>query len=551
MAEKRSEENISELRDFLKSSRRGFLKGSLATGAGLVVGAAGITPAVASTASPQASEPCKIYGFETPPAPISVSAIKKTMTADVIVLGAGYAGLCAANAAADKGAKVIVLEKRSTYTTHGSWNASYNDRLHKSQNVTISRDMLAADLMRFGVYQPNARLHKLWLDESGRIMDKLMDIADENGATYYIDTDVKTHWPYTEFPIGINFLPKSNITLSAILEKRAKSKGVEILYDTPAAQLIRKNSKGNVSGVVGKSKDGYIQVNGKAVIICTGDYGSNQEMKEKYSPRSLKAINNQYAEGSNTGDGILMGMWVGGAKQETDCPMLWDGMIAGHGMFVGIARQPFLNVNILGERYANEDAPFGYTANADNEQPTSQKWTVWDAKWNTDKEKLHGTACENMHATRVMPFAFDDRAYQAWKSKGVIIEADTIEALGAKMNVPVDTFAATVRRYNELVAKGSDEDFGKDPEKLTSIIQPPFGAAKVGTGLLVTLDGLRVNTSLEVLDTQGKAISGLYAAGNASGDFFVHDYPITVMGVSLGRAYTFGWIAGENAAKVG
>lgn len=68
-----------------------------------------------------------------------------------------------------------------------------------------------------------------------------------------------------------------------------------------------------------------------------------------------------------------------------------------------------------------------------------------------------------------------------------------------------------------------DEDFGKDPTKLTSIIQPPFGFAKTGTGSLVTLDGLRIKTDLQVLDTEGKPIPGLYAAGNESGDFFSKD----------------------------
>jgi fumarate reductase flavoprotein subunit len=117
------------------------------------------------------------------------------------------------------------------------------------------------------------------------------------------------------------------------------------------------------------------------------------------------------------------------------------------------------------------------------------------------------------------------------------------------MKVPKETFLATVDRYNELVAKGVDEDFGKDPAKLTAILKAPFGACKVGTGILVTTDGLRIDTDMRVLDAEGKAIPGLYAAGNASGDFFANDYPITVAGVSHGRALTFGWLAGEHASK--
>jgi fumarate reductase flavoprotein subunit len=225
--------------------------------------------------------------------------------------------------------------------------------------------------------------------------------------------------------------------------------------------------------------------------------------------------------------------------------MLWDGHIPGvGGMHMTLARQPWLYVNVLGERYANEDAPFGYTANQDIKQPTSMKWAVWDGKWADDVMQLHGTVCEAMHP----PF-WSDESYQDYMDQGVIIEADTLEALAEKMEVPVDAFLATVERYNELYELGQDLDFGKDPAKLTSIVEGPFGAAKVGTGILVTCDGLRVNTDLQVLNAEGEPIPGLYAAGNASGDFFANDYPIDTHGLSHGRALTFGWLAGESAAK--
>lgn len=534
--------------------RRTFLKGSLTIGAaGLLAGITGI-PGIAeatTTANSVSAGKCKKYSFDTPPAPIPARKIKTRKSVDVAVLGAGLAGLCAAYAAADKGAKVILLEKRKTFTFHGGWNASVDDRLHKSQKINIPKDKIMAEVMRFGAYQPNARLIKLYLDECGRVMDKMLDLADAAGIKYYVDTDNKSYWPYTEFPTAIQFLPGWNFTLCGMLEKYVKAKGVEILYETPAVQLIRKDKKSKVTGLVAKGKDGYVQVDAvKGVILSTGCYVNNREMFEKYSPRCLKIVGDGYPEGSNTGDGIIMGMWVGGVKQETDCPMLWDGFTAIPGGFrnsvVNLARQPFLYVNLLGERYANEDAPFGYTANQDIGQPGSWKWTVWDANWNTDKDKMHGTVCEKMVKTPL----WNDKSYDHFKNKGVIVEADTIEELAAKMQVPKDTLAATIKRYNDLVQKGVDEDFGKDPVKLTAIIKPPFGACKTGAGLLVTMDGLRINTDLQVLDAKSKPIPGLYAAGNASGDFFCNDYPITTTGISHGRAYTFGWLAGEKVAAL-
>jgi len=531
-------------------SRRQLLVGA---GATVAFGAAAsfLPKVVTNAAAATKTTVCKKYSFETPPAPIPASQIKTKKSADVVVLGAGLGGLCAAYAAADKGAKVVLLEKRKTFTFHGGWNASLDDRLHKSNNIVIPKDRWMAEIMRFGAYNANAKLIKLWLDEHGRIMNKILDMADAAKIKYFVDTNNKSYWPYTEYPSAIQFLPGWNYTLCGLLEKNIKEKGVDLLYETPAVQLIRKHKKGKVTGVVAKGKDGYVQVDAaKGVIICSGGYTNNREMLEKYSPRCLKITGNGYPEGSDTGDGILMVMWIGGAKQETDAPMLWDGFSTVPGGFrdsvVNLTRQPFLNVNLLGERYMNEDAPFGFTANQDMRQPESKKWTVWDANWDADKDKLHGTVCENMVKTPL----WSNKDYEKFKNKGIIVEADTLEGLADNMKVPRDTFIATVKRYNQLVQKAVDDDFGKDSVKLTAIVKPPFGAGITGAGLLVTMDGLRINTDLQVLDTEGKPIPGLYAAGNASGDFFSNDYPITTTGVSHGRAYTFGWLAGEKAAEL-
>lgn len=535
-------------------SRRNFLKSAAIGLTGVAGGGllAGCGPQAAEEvqesppAGAEAGAEVAQASFETPPDPIPASDIKTTKAADVVILGAGLSGLCAANAAAAQGASVIVLEKRETFTFHGMDNGVIGDRFHIAEGVDVPKDEVMADIMRFGGYRQNPRLVALWANESGRVMNHLLDMADAEGLGYVIDTDTKEHWPYREFATSIQFTPARQASLIPLLEKNAKAAGVEFLYETPARQLVQ-DSSGKVTGVIGEGPDGYVQVDAaKGVIICTGGYGSNMEMLAKYAPRATKVVNNQYVEQSNTGDGILMGIWAGGAKQEDACPMLWDGHIPGiGGMHMTLARQPWLYVNVLGERYSNEDAPFGYTANQDIKQPTSMKWAIWDAKWETDVVKLHGTVCEAMRP----PF-WTPESYQDYMDRGVIIEADTLEELAEKMEVPKETFLATVARYNELVELGVDEDFGKDPAKLTSIVEPPFAASKVGTGILVTCDGLRINTKLQVLNADGEPIPGLYAAGNASGDFFANDYPIDVHGLSHGRALTFGWLAGEEVASL-
>lgn len=535
----------------MKEGRRDFLKGSLVLGAtGLISSLPGTDIYAAgqkkASQSPGRVDCQKKYAFETPPEPIPDSQIKSRISADVVVLGAGISGLCAAYSAASNGAKVIVVEKRKKYTSHGVWNGTLGNQLHKAQNINIPKDEVMADLMRFGAYHPNAELIRLWINESGRIMDRILDIADASGVKYMLDTDTKYHWPYKEYPLSILFQPAGNMTLVKMLAGNVVKKGVEIRYQSPALQLTT-DRKHKVTGVITRDKNGYTRISAKkGVIICTGGYGNNKEMLEKYAPRALDIVRNGYPEGSNTGDGIMMGMWIGAAKQKTSCPMLWDGYTKKHGLLVNIARQPFLNVNLLGERYANEDAPFGYTANQDLQQPESMKWTVWDRNWKADAKKMHGTVCESMEH---VPMLWNSKSYDRWKRKGVIIEADTLHDLARKMKIPRDKFLATVNRYNQLVKNGVDDDFGKDPQKLTAIAKPPFGAAKTGCGLMVTLDGLRINTELHVLNNDGKPISGLYAAGNASGDFFANDYAISCVGSSHGRAITFGWLAGEKVSR--
>jgi fumarate reductase flavoprotein subunit len=115
------------------------------------------------------------------PDPIPASDIEERKLADVVVLGAGISGLWAAYSAAGAGAKVIVLEKRNTYTFHGAWNGVVDSRLHKAQGIEIPKDEVMTEFIRFVAYHPHPRLIKLWLDGSRRVVDRLLDMPDVEG----------------------------------------------------------------------------------------------------------------------------------------------------------------------------------------------------------------------------------------------------------------------------------------------------------------------------------------------------------------------------------
>jgi fumarate reductase flavoprotein subunit len=328
-----------------------------------------------------------------------------------------------------------------------------------------------------------------------------------------------------------------------ILEDNALKNGADIRYQINALQLIRKED-GRVSGLIAKDNDGnYIQFNAdKGVILCTGDYGSNPEMMEKYCPWAADVAkkHNIYFPPLNTGDGHKMALKVGAVMElPPHAPM--DHVI---GLWLPMGMNAFLRVNIRGERYENEDVPGQSMANSLFRQPEWKLWQVFDAKWPEEVPNM-GIGLSKI----IVGDETQQKELQKKIEQGMCLQADTIEELATKMKVPEETFKKTIARYNELARAGKDLDFGKRADRLTTVEKPPFYAGSANPTFLVVLGGMNVNPDHQALDADGKVIPGLYLAGNTAGGFFANDYPTMVAGISHGRALTFGFIAGKNAAS--
>jgi fumarate reductase flavoprotein subunit len=344
------------------------------------------------------------------------------------------------------------------------------------------------------------------------------------------------------------FRPNRQDTLAQMLLDRGRAVGAEYYFETPAARLIRKG-QGRVTGVIAQNKNGdYIRFQAnKGVILCTGDYGHDREMVAKYCNWVPEDIKIEYATTVNTGDGHKMGMWVGAAIDDLPhCPMLFDfASFADQGLF-NIGRQPWLYVNSQGERFMNEDLPWGYECNQLLLQPGHSAWSVWDDKYPQEIPVMHSQCCKNMGPPTNL---WNPKQLVDAIDKGGVLTASTLEELGHKMQVPLDTFLATVKRYNELARQGKDIDFNKHQDRLTTLEKPLYYACKMEPRLMVVLSGLKINTRLQVLDTNRQVIPGLYAAGNTSGSFFGGNvYSTTTPGVTHSRAWTFGRLAGLTAA---
>jgi fumarate reductase flavoprotein subunit len=486
--------------------------------------------------------------FEVPPPPIPSKDIKKTITADVVVAGAGISGLTAALSAVEAGAKTILLEKGSTYNVRGLHNAAISSRLQKEAGIKIDTDQVISTIMEFGSYRSDQRIVKLWADNCSKVMDWLLDMAEAAKIKVVLDPTTKS-WYFPNYPLIHVFMPKYQETLAEMLLSNAKTRGVEFYFKTPAVRLLREG-KNRVTGVIAQTPQGdYIQFNAnRAVVFCTGDYGSDRQMVEKYCDwRALGNLKCAYEGDLNTGDGLKMGLWVGAAVDDPHhCVMLFDWAVWSEQGLFNMARQPWLYVNSNGERFMNEDLPWGYECNQILRQPNGYAWAIWDAKYNQEVPKMKSQCCKNMGPPT---YLWDPKQLDEAIEKKNVLTAQTIQELAQKMAVPIEAFNPTVGRYNELARDGKDLDFGKHPDRLTTIEKPPFYACQMEVRYMVILSGLKVNTKLQVLDTNRNIIPGLYAAGNVSGSLFGNVYPTTVPGLTHSRAWTFGRLAGLNAAS--
>jgi fumarate reductase flavoprotein subunit len=496
------------------------------------------------------------WTYQVPSFEIPSEDIRETFTADVVVVGAGTSGKAAALTASLAGAKVIQIDRHTTYRYSGGHIGAIDSRLQKKLGIVIDKDEVCLALMKYAGNHPDQRLIRMWADNSGATLDWIMDMTDPEGIETQMyqwprpaGFDLKTEY-YPEFPVthwqtdGTNTELDHSLSLGN-LEKHALKNGVEIRYQTRAMQLVRRGN-GRVTGVIALNKAGnYVQFNArKAVVLCTGDYGNNPWMMQKYCPHGAAAAleNNIYMvrnedlrvapEPLDTGDGHQMAMRIGAVMEPgPHAPMA-------HAAAGPLLANTFLRVNIEGVRYENEDVPGQSLANSLVRQPGKTCWQVFDSKWEKEIETM-GVGLGKMTKA--------DDAMRERVESGTV-KADTIEELGRKMQVPVKTFKATVDRYNELARMGRDLDFGTRPDRMKTIEKPPFYAGMGHQAFLVVLGGLNTNIRLQPLDADRRVIPGLYLAGNTIGNRFAIDYPTMCAGLSHGMAYVSGRFAGMYAA---
>ncbi len=557
-------------------SRRAFIKGTAISAVGIASATTLLTgcnnDSNSGANAPLDSEPVTTPSYEIAPSPIPDKDIKSTLDTDVLVVGGGTGGMFAVLSAAESNVRTMLIEKGSAGAFGPAWMAAVDSSLQKQLGIKLDKDEIVAELCRYGGHLVDQRLIRLWADKSGEAMDWFMPIAEAGGLKTMVETDLKQGF-YKSYPVAhITFPPDTKATsfptggigsqfYIPVMVKKAQELGVDIRYKTALVQLIREE-KGRVTGAIAKDDKGeYIKINAaKGVILCTGGYARDAEMVTALSPRAL-ATSLNVAPLTNTGDGIKAALWIGAAIDPHHSMMVFDRglVIPGkelgppwQGGFLQLGSQPFLKVNQKGERFVNEDLPYDYCWDAALMQPGQTWWQVWDNNWQQDVERFHNIFCSRIIPDPGAPPRAGLEAIEQEITKlaemGIIKKANSIEELAKQMGVPASALNATVTRYNELAKQGQDLDFGKTAGKLSTLAAPPYYAANLAGLLICNLNGLRVNTKLEVLDKDHQVIPGLYAAGNDSGSFFAFNYPELLGGIALGRTATFGRLSGLSAA---
>jgi fumarate reductase flavoprotein subunit len=491
----------------------------------------------------------------------------KTLKTDIVIIGAGGAGLAAAAQAAEKGAKVIVLEKRHAAGGNSAMATGFfgaESPTQKRMNIDAPRDELFKLAMEYTHWAINPRIMRAYVDISG---DTVRWLEEKGLKIEFVTTLNPRHTIRTFHRI-------LGATVIKILVKSCQELGVKLLYNSPV-KTVTTDEKGKVSGVIAETEDGEIRINAKSIIITTGGYGANKRLLKKYCPTYT---NDMIYLGLRelTGDGLIMATQLGAATESLGVLHYWGARYPGPRLVNLVNRQPeVVWVNKNGERYCDETVIFdmAYRGNVVDRQPGKISYTLFDEKmkrnmmsagqmhpsiganWNdlTDLSKGTASIADKFYGFQKSSIAnWTDlpKQLQIEAAKGGVKIANTWDEIAKWMGVAPKVLNSTISEYNSFCKKGHDNIFVKDKEYLKPLSTPPYYAVKCYSHFPDTIGGIKVDPLMEVIDKQSNnPIPGLYAAGVCVGGWQSDTYCFILTGSMFGFALNSGRIAGESAAN--
>ena len=497
----------------------------------------------------------------------NATAEDSTVEADVVVVGAGGAGMTAAITAAGEGKSVVILESQSmvggnSVRATGGMNAGktvYQDENEFGESAGVEKTLKTAAEKyadnetitalaktvseQWAAYQANptgyfdsVELMELDTMIGGKgindpeLVETLcansadaIDWLDEHGITLHNVSSFggasvkRIHRPVNAegktVSVGSYMIP--------LLEENCEKAGVKMMLDTTATEILT-DANGAAVGVKATGASGEtVTVNAKAVVLATGGFGANLDMVVKYKPE-LKGFMTTNAPGIQ-GQGIEMAQAIGAATVDMDQIQIHPTVEANTAALIteGLRGDGAVLINAEGKRFIDEVGTRDVVSAAEIAQTGSYSWLVVDQAM--------------VDASSVI---------QGYIKKGYTVTGETYEELGKAMGVDAAAFAETMEKWNGYVEAKNDPDFGR-----TSFANPlntaPYYAVKVTAGVHHTMGGLKINANTEVLNEKGEVIPGLFAAGEVTGG--VHGAN-RLGGNAVADFTVFGRIAGAAAS---
>ena len=517
-------------------TRRSFVKGFGVAGMATIVssGLAGCASPNSnlSNTAPSVAEDAIEYPGVISEADFQASSVEREpitefadeATYDVVVVGAGVAGIPAVLTALDEGATVGCLQKESAASANGHYEGSLVLEESDPNDILIWQQSIRAN----NGYRVNWDLLSYYAAHSGEtsfFLDKCAERigmpADETWITEGVDLtegssiqdtnkDMRLLYTVHGWRVGNDGLVKA-------LAEQAAQDGAVFYYNTPGVQLLQ-DASGAVTGVIGKSSDGYIKLNAtKGVILATGDYESNESMLGKFIPSASRY---EVTQTGRTGDGHLMAIQAGAHMVPSPHACQMHCVFASDWHTSGV---PLLSLNMKGERFMNEEIAM----------------TLWHNSCDslTDQEDpgLFVRVFDDAFETKMAEFDFGTRdmleAYipenNVENYTGVtnwtpafadVHKADTLEELADILGVPADALAKSVEQWNEYCAAGEDPEYGVSARYLKSIDTPPYWGVNQHVRVIATNAGVEVDGNYQVVDESGAPIPGLFAVGTTGGN---------------------------------
>ena len=575
--------------------RRDFIKGAALVGASaLSVGALAVSSSDEAVAAPVVETTSSTASWRIKPDPIPDSEITKEYSAEVIVVGHGYAGITSCREIAESGHSVILidLQPEDGYMAMGNSGAAINMPFLMERGVPYIDPIEFFNNWQINTQNTsNPILIMKWVKNSADTMTWYHDGCSQEqydaiSVSYFTapadrSKQLSEIFPYKFWAGSCDTGgPVINQTmLQTYNREAAMQSGAEFHFSTKAKQLVQ-DASGKVTGLIATDANGnYVKYNG-IVMLGTGGFGMNPEMMYDLLPDLAECL----TEGEelrclrdSDGSGIQMAYWAGGRLEPTPIPTMdgripWVGEEPAHYESIGHPQGLWLDKN--GNRFCNEFwGPIEYRTRPGTYMNRSQFFCIYDGNWPenlkyfvpshgaqdpTDEffSKLGPVLEQALEAGPNGPVEGNIRGGTGYSSL-IVYGGNTLEELLDNMGVTDQklraNILASIDRWNELCEKGVDEDFGRQPNLLFPIKDGPFyGQAsslnKIG-GMLCTLGGILTDGEQRVVDKDWNPIPGLYASGNTTGRRFGSDYFTPIYGVSLGIAITLGREAGRSIVR--